>query len=386
MQQPFDVAVVGGGIVGLAHAWSAARQGLRVALFERSAQAVGASIRNFGMVWPIGQPFGEPFQLALRSRELWLELTQAAGIWLNRCGSLHVAHREDELAVLEEFVAHASAAGAEVRLLSPAEALERSQAIRPQGLLGAMWSPYEAGVNPPATIAAIPKYLSASHRVECHFNTQIISIEDQRLVASDGQAWTADRIMICSGHDFQTLLPEVFAGSGIRLCKLHMLRTVPQAAGWRIGPHLASGLTLRHYTSFQCCPSLARLKDRVQAETPELDRYGIHVMASQNELGEVILGDSHEYDEDISPYDNQLIDDLILRELHKQFVLPDWTLQARWHGIYAKHPSRSMVELSPRPGVNVCVAPGGAGMTLSFGYADRFWNGRPADLAAASTD
>jgi glycine/D-amino acid oxidase-like deaminating enzyme len=46
----YDLAIVGGGILGLAHAYQAARKGLRVAVFEGSQQAQGASTRNFGLI------------------------------------------------------------------------------------------------------------------------------------------------------------------------------------------------------------------------------------------------------------------------------------------------------------------------------------------------
>ncbi|MDY7024201.1 MAG: FAD-dependent oxidoreductase, partial [Cyanobacteriota bacterium] len=99
-----DVLIVGAGIVGLANALAYAKRGLKVVVFERSSQAVGASIRNFGMVWPIGQPEGKLTNRALKSREIWLELAGKANFYASQDGSLHLAYRQDELTVLEEFV------------------------------------------------------------------------------------------------------------------------------------------------------------------------------------------------------------------------------------------------------------------------------------------
>jgi glycine/D-amino acid oxidase-like deaminating enzyme len=106
---------------------------------------------------------------------------------------------------------------------------------------------------------------------------------------------------------------------------------------------------------------------------PEYIRYGIHVMASQNDRGEVVIGDSHEYDGDIAPFDKVEIDDLVLRYLREMVDLPDPAIAVRWHGVYAKHPTRSFVTVEPQPGCTIAVAPGGAGMTLSFGLADDWW-------------
>jgi glycine/D-amino acid oxidase-like deaminating enzyme len=41
--EPYDLVVVGAGIIGLATAWTARQRGLRVAVVERHAKAIGAS-------------------------------------------------------------------------------------------------------------------------------------------------------------------------------------------------------------------------------------------------------------------------------------------------------------------------------------------------------
>ncbi len=329
------------------------------------------------MVWPIGQPAGEAHAIALRSREAWLELGRDAGLWVNACGSIHLAHREDEWAVLEEFAHAAPGLGYNCELLTREEVLSRSSAANPDGLLGGLFSPAELGVNPRTALRSLSGWLARRLDVQFEFETTITNVDSDRVDSADGRGWSVDRTIVCGGADFETLFPALFRTSGLARCKLQMQKTVSQPAGFTIGPHLASGLTLRHYANFAVTPSLPALKQRIAAETPELDHYGIHVMASQNDTGEVILGDSHEYDAAIEPFDKAVIDDLILRELGRVIRLPSWEIAERWHGVYAKNGKRPLFEADPLPGVHIRTGTGGAGMTMAFGLAERFWETLP---------
>lgn len=371
------VGIVGSGIVGLAHAWAAARAGSLVTVFERSDKARGASVRNFGMFWPLGQP-AELYPVALRSRELWLELVAATGIHARADGSVHVVDRDDEAAVLEEFAKLGGDLGYECELWTRSTAEERCPGVRRGVAKAALFSPTEINVDPREVLATLPGYLAGKYGVRFHWNTAVAETRSGGLRTARGDKHAFDEIFICSGHDFETLFPEVFDDAPLKPCKLQMLRTVPQPGGWRLGPMFASGLTLRHYANFEICPTLAAVKERIARETPELDRYGIHVMASQDRFGSMVLGDSHEYGSDIEIFDKAEIDELMLRELRRLFDFPDWTIAERWHGIYAKNTDGAEFRAEPLPGVHIATGMGGSGMTMSFGLADRFFSDRTA--------
>jgi FAD dependent oxidoreductase TIGR03364 len=358
--QTAAVAIVGAGILGLAHAYALARRGRSVVVFERSPRAAGASVRNFGMIWPIGQPAGRMHEMALRSRDLWVEVATAAGLPYFPTGSLHVVYREDEAAVAREFCEVAPGLGYPCEWLDAAAVLARTRAVRPDGLLGAIWSPTEITVDPRVALARLPGYLAERFGVEFRWNT-VAHAED---LATFGAA------IVCNGHDFETLYPEIFRGSGITRCKLQMMRTRPQPAGWQLGPALAAGLTLCFYESFRVCGTLPALRERIAAESPEYDRWGIHVLVSQTGGGELTIGDSHEYGLDVSPFDRAEIDDLVLRYARGFLRAPTIEIAQHWHGVYAKHPDLPFVSLAPAPNVRVVTAAGGSGMTLSFGLAE----------------
>jgi FAD dependent oxidoreductase TIGR03364 len=373
MNSQYDVGVVGAGIIGLAHAYHLARRGLRVVVFERSAKAQGASIRNFGMIWPIGQPLGPMYDLARRSRELWLEVLQASGLWRQPCGSLHLARHEDEAQILREFLDESSPEVRPCELLTASQIMARFPAVRENGLRAGLWSPLELIVDPRQIIAELPHWLNRTLGVTFEFGTGVLRYESPHIVTTRGD-WSARRLLICTGADFRELAPAAFAQSGFVPCKLQMMRSHPYGKRFRLGTMLAAGLTLRHYRSFAQCPTLPTLVRRLDAEFPEYGRYGIHVMVSQNEAGELVIGDTHEYGDAIEPFDKPHLDDLVLAYLHTFVTIPDLTIAAHWHGIYVKHPTDSFVVAQPAPDTLAVTGVGGAGMTLSFGLAEQTVN------------
>jgi D-hydroxyproline dehydrogenase subunit beta len=364
-----DLVVVGGGILGLAHAYLAVKRGQSVVLFERNVRARGASVRNFGQIWPVGQPAGQMHEIALRSRALWLDALGEMKLPFRPTGSLHLAYREEELAVLREFTELAPGLGYSCSLLSPAGVLEKSDAVRADGLLGGLWSDTELTIDPRQIVGSMPDALR-SLGVEVCFGCPVTGIESPRVETPRG-VWQADQVIVCSGDDFETLFPEAFANSGLTRCKLQMMRTVPQPGGWELGPALAAGLTLRFYKSFRACTSLPALRARIARERPAYDRWAIHTLVSQTADGAITLGDSHEYGPAPDVFDRTEIDDLILEDLRSYLRLPDWHLAERWHGVYAWHPEKPFIDCEPAPGVRIITGVGGSGMTLSFGMADR---------------
>jgi FAD dependent oxidoreductase TIGR03364 len=364
-----DVAVVGGGIVGLAFAYAHAKRGRKVVLFERTEFAVGASVRNFGLLWPVGQPLGNLHDRAMRSREIWLEVIREADLWHAPTGSLHLTYAQDEFAVLEEYMRNAAGETHGRELLDPARTREKSSVVRTEGLVGSLWSPTEINIDPRQAVRKIPGMLKQEYGIRLQYGTHVSEISLPKVKTTAGE-WEVDEAVVCSGADFETLYPEVFQNSGLTRCKLQMMRTARQDFGWHLGPSLCAGLTLAHYDCFKNCASLVPLKERFAREMPFYVDNGIHLLLSETALGELTIGDSHHYGLTLEPFDREDVDRAILDYLYTFAAGPDFSIAERWHGVYPKLPGKTEFIATPAEGVQVVTGLGGAGMTLSFGLAE----------------
>lgn len=371
IKQSADVAIIGGGIVGLAHALASVKKGLRVVLFEREQFAIGASVRNFGLLWPIGQEPGAGLTRALRSHEIWKEVAEQSGIWLKPNGSLHLAYHDDEWDVLNEFAEMYKEEPYDITLLTPNQAVlhsMRSKNIRTSNLKGVLWSTTEATVNPREAIRTIPKWLEEKHGLITRYGSLVTSIEMPHVKTST-EMWKVNKVFVCSGADFETLYPQAYADHKLTKCKLQMMKAT-STRQFDLGPSLCAGLTLRHYPAFSKCPSLKKVDQRYDETQPDYKKDGIHVLVSQNNHGELIIGDSHHYGKTLEPFDSERVNQTILDYLNSFVSFEGLQVTERWNGTYPKTSNGGHLILDVERDVKIVNGLGGAGMTLSFGLAE----------------
>jgi FAD dependent oxidoreductase TIGR03364 len=363
-----DLVVVGAGIVGLAHALAARRLGLTVAVVDREAEAIGASVRNFGFVTVTGQQAGDCWRRAMRSRDVWEEVAPQAGIPVEHQGLLVVARRPEAMAVLEAF--RATGMGADCTLLSPAELAAQHGTVLAGGpFQGGLWSPHERRVESRHAIPNLAAWLESAMGVTFHRRTLVKAVEPGRVETTAGTL-KARRIVVCPGDDLLTLFPDRIAALGISRCRLHMMKVMPADPAFRLPGSVMTDLSLVRYLGYSELPEAAPLRARLKQEQPEYLAQGIHLIAVQGADGGLIVGDSHHYEWSPSPFAQGLVDDLMLAELHATLRLPGATVTERWMGTYASLPDRLMVRDAPDPGIRLVIVTSGTGASTAFAIAE----------------
>lgn len=363
----YDIAIVGAGILGLAHALAAARRGKRVIVIDRDSTANGASVRNFGFITVTGQQAGTCWERAMRSRDVWVEVAREAGIAIEHEGLLVAARRPEARAVLEAFAA--TGMGRDCQLLTPAEAAARMPAVRAGALSAALWSPHEVRVESRSAIPRLAAWLEAVHGVTFMRSALVKDVAPPRIETTRGPVH-AECAVVCGGHEFQSLFADRIATFGLTACKLHMMRIIPGGVAPRLGSALMSDLGLVRYLGYAELPQAQALKTRLIAEQPAALDNGVHLIVVQSADGSLVVGDSHHYGETTDPFAPADVDQLILDEFDAVLDMPGRRVSERWVGVYASAADRLMLVDRPSEAVRVVIVTSGTGASTGFAIAE----------------
>jgi glycine oxidase len=209
--QALDAIVVGGGTIGLACAWRAARRGLMVRVLERDVPGAGATHVAAGMLAPVGEAnWGEEalVRIALTSAREWsrfaAELERDSGLesGYEPRGALHVALDRDEAEELRRRFELMTAVGLGVEWLRPRGCRSLEPGLSPSVAAG-VHLPGEAAVDPrrlvPALVAAVEEAggeaIVQAEVVDALFEGERIA----GVVTADGREHRAERVVLASG-------------------------------------------------------------------------------------------------------------------------------------------------------------------------------------------
>ncbi|WKL58940.1 TIGR03364 family FAD-dependent oxidoreductase [Asticcacaulis sp. ZE23SCel15] len=362
----YDLAIVGSGIVGLAHAVMAVRRGLRPVVIDRHAAPIGASIRNFGFVTVTGQGAGGTWQRALRSRDIWLEVAPEAGIEILQRGLLVTAQRPEAMTVLEAFCGHEM--GRDCRLLT-ADAVRADYTGVGSALQGGLYSPHDLRVNSRTAIPRLVQWL-ANRGVTFRFDTAALTIEGTEVVTPQ-ERLRAGAVVVCPGDDLSGLYPDIYARHAVMRSQLHMMRL--SSPGFDIGCPRMSDLSLvryRGYAELKESEALAGVLAREQSQHLEA---GIHLIVTQGADGSLIVGDSHHYGRAPEPFYDAAVEGLILDEFKHVLGIDPPPVIERWLGTYASA-ADDLMSVSPDERVRLVVVTSGTGASTSFGIAEETLN------------
>lgn len=370
-----DVLVIGAGVLGTFHAYFAARKGYKTLLLERNPLPNDASTRNFGMVAQSIAESGAWSEYARATAEIYRQIQAEWDISASPTGSLYVASTELEARVLHEF-ADRAAPRYNCSYLDAAEVRYRYPFVRESYGVAALLFPDDLTVEPTRMLRQLLAYLERTVPMEYVPGTTVVSVarSGQGCVATDaaGHSYAADQVIVCCGAEYRTLFPERLAASGLGICKLQMLQTVPQE-GLSLPHALLSGLSIKRYPAFKICPSYAALQEQ-QADDRRIGEYGIHLLFRQAADGSVVVGDSHEYRElgeaaDLEERTNPAINEAILGYGKAMIDLPSWEIASLWNGYYLLHPEREIFTETIDGQIHIVTGIGGKGMTTGAGFS-----------------
>ena len=247
----YELVIVGAGVVGMGVALAARKKGVKkILIVDRHQACTGASIRNFGFITITGLRQKLMQKRALRSRDIWLDLTKKAKITVNHRGLYLLAQHKESMPVLEEYLKVDPRNT--VRLLSKKEMASQSPLFKQNRNFGGLYSTDEVRIEPRLAIPAVAKYLQ-SVGIDFLWKEEVLDFSHQHIVTQKRKI-QFKKLIMAPGNHLKGLGRDVFEKRKVESSKLHMLRIMPKKK-IKLPGGIMADLTLMRYPGYENLPS-----------------------------------------------------------------------------------------------------------------------------------
>src|SRR3954465_15705415 len=199
------VVIIGGGVMGCSLAYHLTKLGWRdVVLVEQGRLSCGTTWHAAGLVGQL-RAHQNMTRLVQYSAQLYSQLEKETGQatgW-KQCGSVLVARTPERVTLLKRVLASSRAQGVACEFLTPSEAGQKYPIMRTDDLLGALWLPDDAKVNPADVTQALARG-ARMNGARIFEQTRVTAIHQKNGVAT-GVATTrgdikAEVVINCAGQ------------------------------------------------------------------------------------------------------------------------------------------------------------------------------------------
>jgi len=198
-----DVAVLGGGVNGLSTAYELCKRGKSVTLIDKSVMGAGASGSCDDMILLQSKKPGILLEMAFRSLELFKGLATELPCdieFVTRGGTIFIED-DEQLAIMEEFVASQNRFGLDVEIIDAKRLRELQPNVSPH-VIASTYSARDSQVNPMLLMKGF--YMAASRQgLKFISRSRPISITARNghweMVLSTGQILESDTIVNATG-------------------------------------------------------------------------------------------------------------------------------------------------------------------------------------------
>jgi FAD dependent oxidoreductase TIGR03364 len=341
------------------HAWDLHRAGFEVDHLEADAQPIGASVRNFGLVWVSGRRGGAELSAAKRARTRWEALSnEVPGIGFRPAGSLTVALNPAERKVMEIYASSSDAAARGTGFLEPTDVARAHPGLR-SDIAGALWCSEDGVVEPGSVLGALRDQLRIEGRYRFVPGRRVVQVEHGSVIDHTHERWSGDIVVLALGAWWFAELAERLAAAPLRRVRLQMCSTAPYEH--RLPASIADADSMRYYPAYESAP-LEHLPD----QSPVAAHHHMQLLLVQRLDGTLTIGDTHAYDE---PFDFAISEEPTLELLARASSILEHPLPAvvrRWTGVYLAPSDESLCfREEVKPDVWVVTGAGGRGMTCA---------------------